>query len=89
MQKSASQSLAIPISLVILAIVAALVITVFSLGLFWQLGAVLVGLSFVLFGVWLLLNRRSTASKIASSILIFIPVLAVACAFLRMVTGHA
>ena len=89
MQKPASQSLAFPISLVILAIAVALAITIFSLGVFWQLGAALVGLSLVLFGVWLLLNRRSIASRVASSILIFLPVFTIFFAFLRMVTRHA
>ena len=89
MQKPSPQSLVIPISFVALAVLAAIVISVLSLGLLTSFGGVSIGLSLVLSGVWLLLNRRSTATRVVSLILIATPVVAVLANFVLEVTRHA
>jgi hypothetical protein len=56
-----------------------------SLGLLGPLGAVVFGLACVLSGFWLLLNRRSRASRWLATVLIFVPFVTLVVSGLRMI----
>lgn len=75
MQNPSNPSLVRPISLVAGAILIGVAMSVLSLGVLIPLAGVLIGLSLILSGVWLLLNRTSKASRVAASVLVFLPLL--------------
>ena len=88
MPQMQSKSIGFPILLVFSACIVAVFVYVFSLGLFLPLSATIVGLSLVLSGVWLLLNRSSRTSRILATALVCAPFLVVVMVIFRSQAMH-
>jgi hypothetical protein len=80
-------SLLTPILLVCGALLFCVVATIASLGILAPIGLAVFCLSLFLSGFWLLLNRRSRASRIFAVLLIFHPVVLITLAFLPIRFG--
>ncbi len=73
-----------PFAIVIVGFIASIALAIFSFGVLLPLSALLLGLTAVLVGFWVLLNRESTASRILAAFLIFIPAAACITLILRL-----